>query len=147
MNDISIFISIAALAFSAFSYFRSFLYERRKATLEAYDKLQSSLRFIYSYKKGEIEDFVYDKQSEEYKALSECLAQIEFFATGVMSHAYDFGITYDLAHGFLDMTLRSRIEHLLELKNENSSERFYQNTEDLLLKMDKTAKRKKEASL
>ena len=125
----SLVVSIAAFFFSLLSYYNSFMYEKRKATIEAYQK-------------DEIEDFVNDKHSDEYKVLSECLAQIEFFATGIINKAYDFRIAYQMAHGFLDLTLRSRIDYMLAMKNESTTEHFYYNTEKLLQMMDRKSKRK-----
>lgn len=142
INWMSLVVSIAAFFFSLLSYYNSFMYEKRKATIEAYNHLQVFLHFFYEYQKDEIEDFVNDKHSDEYKVLSECLAQIEFFATGIINKAYDFRIAYQMAHGFLDLTLRSRIDYMLEMKNESTTEHFYYNTEKLLHMMDRKSKRK-----
>lgn len=110
--------------------------EKRKDTVDAYRQLQENLHYIYQYKKGEIETFVTDRTSEEYKALSTCLAQIEFFSTGVKNRVYDYKTMYSLAHGFLDMTLKAKIKYLIDFKNKVATEKFYKNTTWLLDKMD-----------
>ena len=60
----SLVVSIAAFFFSLLSYYNSFMYEKRKATIEAYNHLQVFLHFFYEYQKDEIEDFVNDKHSD-----------------------------------------------------------------------------------
>lgn len=115
--------------------------DRYKVTFEAYSGLQEYLYFLYEYNKNEIEEFIDDKTSREYKAISSSVAQIELFATAVKRRLYDIEVVYDLAHGYLDMTLRNRIEYIIDLKGENAREEFYSNTIWLLKEMDKRSKK------
>ena len=45
INWMSLVVSIAAFFFSLLSYYNSFMYEKRKATIEAYNHLQVFLHF------------------------------------------------------------------------------------------------------
>lgn len=141
INVITMIGSFIALIFSMITFFTVKKREIRKDTVDAYRQLQEDLHFIYQYKKGEIETFVTDRTSEEYKALSTCLAKIEFFSTGIKTRVYDYKTTYSLAHGFLDMTLKTKIKYLIDYKNEIAEEKFYINTTWLLNKMDEDSRK------
>jgi len=146
MNSlITIVISLIAVAVSIISLIYSFFYNRKiirgRATIEAYLELQSYLYCIYEYPQGEIEDFIDDRSSDEYKKLSNCIAHIEIFALGVKHGVYDINLVYELSHGYLDMTLRKPIEHILEIKSKRGKEQFYKGTYWLLGKMDKRSRR------
>lgn len=144
MTDvISIILSALAFALSLFTFISSTWNERKRNTIDEYIDMQNDLYQFYQYGKDEIEDFLDDRECEEYKALSSCLARIEFFATGINRKVYDFGTAYDLSHGYLDKALRSRIEYMLKMKNEyaKDSEVFYQNTQKLFARMDKKSRK------
>lgn len=112
--------------------------DKAQRSINAYQELQPFLFHIYEYGKDEIETFVTNTDSEEYKVLSSCLAQIEIFAAGVRTKLYSFKTIYPLAHGYLDGVLRSQIDSLLEMKNyQNEETGFYSNTIWLLDEMNK----------
>ena len=137
-SGISVIVSIG-------TFFINVYIERNKMTIDAYRSIQDYLYMFYEYSKDEIENFVStDSDAEEYKVLSTSLAEIEFFATGVRSHIYNKRITYKMAHGFLDGTIRSGIDHLISLKNKYPDRKgFYNNTMWLLRYMDKKSKIKR----
>ena len=138
---ISLVIAVVSLAVSISSFVLTYIVDKRKRTIEAYLALQEDLYVLYAYPKGEIETFITEADTEEYKILSSCLGQIEIFATGVQKKVYNFKLVYELAHGYLDMALRDKIEYLLDMKREYAKPRFYQATEWLLNEMDKKTKR------
>ncbi len=140
---VSLVFAIVGCVFSVFTYFKTFLYERKKSTIAAYLELQDCMAVLYSYKKDEIQDFVYDMETEEYKALSNCVAMIEIFAVGINNRIYDFNVMYEMSHGYLDKTLRQRIEYILELKLERAEKEFYPNIRVLFNKMDRKTKKTK----
>ena len=90
MELIAIIVSSVAVGFTIATFVFSWRRDRNKNTIEAYQDLQEFLFYIYKYKQDEIEIFVTDYQSEEYKTLSACLARIEIFATGIEKKLYNF---------------------------------------------------------
>lgn len=133
----TIIISVAALIISGLSFVKTFKRDKLRDTIKAYTDLQVYLYQYYEYAEGEIETFVDDRESEEYKSLSNSLAQIEIFATGVREEIYDFDAVFKMAHGYLDGALRDRIEYMLDKKTGKYTE-LYINTRWLLDKMDST---------
>ena len=129
---ISLFISIS-------TFIICWLRDINTHTIVAYQNLQKYLTYLYEeYSKDEIETFVTDKDSEEYKIISSCIAQIEIFARGIRDHLYSFRTFYSIAHGFLDGSLRDRIMHIIDIKNDSLyGKGYYQNTTWLIDKMDK----------
>ena len=132
----TLIISIFALTVSIATPCVLWRRDKKIRTIAAYEKLQEFLYFLYSYDEDEIETFVTDPASEEYKAISNSIARIEMFAAGIRNRLYDFDIFYPLAHGYLDGALRNSIESIIEMKNTGRNEEFYKNTTWLLEKMD-----------
>lgn len=137
MEILSIIISVVAIIFSAYTFCMTFLFEKRNATIEAYNELQKYLYTFYEYPEGEIETFICAADTSEYKMLSTSLAQIEVFAIGVYSGAYDNKTAFQLANGYINKTLGSKINHLLNLKLEYSGAEYYPNTRRFIKDLDK----------
>lgn len=146
VEAISLLFSLAAAAFSVFTYWSNIIHDRKQATLEAYNLLQEqALDQLYVYMPKQLKEVVKNRRSEEYKLLSSYVARVEHFAVGVNQRIYDLNTVYELSHGFLDGGIRTRIEILIGRKDENFDEEFYQNIKILYEKMDeKTRKRKKQ---
>ncbi len=143
-NDIiTIVIACISLVFSIGTFFVSYYSERKRMTIDAYKDLQEHLHFLYLYGKDEIEDFVENYTSEEYKAISSAVSQIEIFAQGVKSRTYNMRLVYLLSHGYLDMTLRNRIEHILDMKLKKSGKEYHEATRWLMHEMDRLSCKKK----
>lgn len=144
VEAISLLFSLAAAAFSVFTYWSNIIHDRKQATLEAYNLLQEqALDQLYVYMPKQLKEIVKNRRSEEYKLLSSYVARVEHFAVGVNQKIYDLNTAYELSHGFLDGGIRTRIEILIGRKDENFDEEFYQNIKVLYEKMDeKTSKRK-----
>ncbi len=144
VEAISLLFSLAAAAFSVFTYWSNIIHDRKQATLEAYNLLQEqALDQLYVYMPKQLKEVVKNRRSEEYKLLSSYVARVEHFAVGVNQKIYDLNTVYELSHGFLDGGIRTRIEILIGRKDENFDEEFYQNIKVLYEKMDeKTSKRK-----
>ncbi len=136
-------ISITALIGSACSFITVWRRDKKIGTIAAYQDLQKTIMFLLEYQKGEIETFVTDRDTEEYKTISSCLAQIEIFAGGMKGKVYDFKTFYAVGHGCLDGSLRDSIEALIEMKNSTPYGSFYNNTKWLLNRMDKETMRKR----
>lgn len=136
---LTVCMSLAAIIISIITFLFTYRREKIRDTIKAYADLQEDLYQFYEYQEGEIETFVDDRQSEEYKALSSSLAQIEVYATGVKRGLYDFDTMYSIAHGYIDGSLRERIEYMLDMKSFGKKQ-FYENTRWLLEKMDSKTK-------
>lgn len=132
---LTVCVSLVAIIISIITFLFTYRREQIRDTIKAYADLQEDLYQFYEYQEGEIETFVDDRQSEEYKALSSSLAQLEVYATGVKRGLYDFDTMYSVAHGYIDGSLRERIEYMLDMKSLGSKQ-FYKNTRWLLEKMD-----------
>jgi hypothetical protein len=142
LSIVALVISVISGGFSLYTFVWTARRDRKQATLEAYNRLQTEVfDAINAYSVEEIEEICNDKKSVEYKILSGYLARIEHFCIGVNSRVYDDEMFYSLAHGYFDgYLLRKRIEPILESKNSNTgNEIYYINTYSLLQWMDKKA--------
>ena len=137
MDILAAIASLVAVVISVITFVMTYRRDKVRDTIKAYTDLQVFLYQYYEYSVGEIETFVDDKESDEYKSLSNSLAQIETFSTGVKKRIYNYDVVFKLAHGYLDGTLRDRLEYMLDMKTEKHPE-LYCNTRWLLEKMDKT---------
>ena len=116
---VTVVISVVAFVFSILTYYRSEIVEKKKNTVSAYIELQETLHCLYEYQKDEIEDFVNDKHSSEYKCLSSCVARLEIFAAGVKNQLYDFDLLYEMSNGFLDGDIRRKVQQIMDKKTKN----------------------------
>ena len=144
IDGITIAFSIIAATFSIITWRSSILHDRKQATLEAYNLLQEqALDHLFLYKIDEIREIAKDPKSEKYKQVGFYIARIEHFCVGVDQKIYDKETVYELAHGFLDMSIKSRITPILEKKARPGDE-FYAHTKKVLADMEKESlKRKK----
>ena len=139
LSIIAILLSAVSGAFAIYTFFWTSRRDRKQATLEAYNRLQAEVfDNINVYTPAEIRDICIDTKSEEYKLLSGYLARIEHFCVGLNRKIYDDNTFYALAHGYFDgYVLRSRIEPLIESKNQgNGTELFYNDIISVLKWMD-----------
>ena len=131
LSIIALVISVISGIFALVSFLWTAARDRKQATLEAYNRLQSEVFDpINTYSPGEIEEICEDTKSMDYKILSGYLARIEHFCVGVNNKIYDDKVFYSLAHGYFDgHQLRKRIAPLVDAKNTSnfSKELFYAN--------------------
>ena len=140
LSIIAILLSVVSGAFAIYTFFWTARRDRKQATLDAYNRLQTEVfDNINVYSPSEIRDICEDSKSEEYKILSGYLARIEHFCVGVNERIYDNNTFYALAHGYFDgYLLRNRIEPLIEAKNQgDGTEVFYNDIISILDWMDK----------
>ena len=143
-------ISIASAVFALFSvviswkiYKCTVIHDRKKDTLDAYNTLQEQvLDYINLYKPSQIKEIVKNDKSEEYKKLSGYVARIEHFCVGVNQKIYDCKVIYELAHGYFDGGLKSRIDPIIEHKNRNGND-YYMNIHRVYAKMESLTKTNK----
>ena len=143
----SLLFSLGAAIFSVFTYWSNIVLDRKKATLEAYNILQEqALDKLQVYMPAQLKSVVKNRRSEEYKLLSSYVARIEHFAVGVNQKIYDLKTVYELSHGFLDGSIRTRVEIIISRKEEDTDEKFYQNLKQLYIKMDEETQRRKSSN-
>ena len=144
IDIITLLFSLCAAAFSVFTYWSNIIHDRKQATLDAYNQLQEqSLDKLYKYMPKELTEVIKNRRSDEYKLLSSYVARVEHFAVGVNQKIYDLNTVYELSHGFLDGSIRNRIEILIERKDEGFNEDFYKNIKLLYRKMDKITQKRR----
>ena len=94
------------------------------------------------------------KEDNQKLSLSEKLEKIKhhdiFHSEYVQKHLtkeliqkiYDWKVVYELSHGFIDKSIRSRIDIVIDQKNKNSDTDYYRNIHELYIRMEKeTSKR------
>ena len=137
-------ISLVSGGFALYSFLWTARRDRRQATLEAYNRLQTEVfDALNHYRPSEIEEICGDNRSAEYKKISGYLARIEHFCVGINEDIYDRDTFYALAHGYFDgPQIRRRIGPLIQQKNSgNTGEVFYNDTLEVLEWMEKRAKK------
>ena len=133
MEYISIAISALAIIISVVSYIVNVQHDRKKDTLDAFNRLQEqAFDKLNLLMPKEIEEIVKHPTSPEYKELSGYVARIEHFCVGVNQEIYDRKTVYALAHGYLDgKQILGRITPMIEKKN-RSGDDYYENIHKVL---------------
>ena len=140
---ITISFSVIAAAFSWITYQKSIVHDRQQATLDAYNQLQEqALDHLNYYMPAAIKEIAKDRRSEEYKKLSAYVARIEHFCVGVNQKIYDQKTVYELAHGYFDGGLKTRIEPIIDCKNQFEYD-YYANIHKVYAWMDKEKQKRK----
>ena len=93
------------------------------------------------YMPKQIAEIAKNTRSEEYKQISGYVARIEHFCVGVNQKIYDRNVVYELAQGYLDGTIKSRIEPMIEKKNRFGHD-YYANIHQFYDWMEKARKEK-----
>lgn len=139
---ITIVSSVAAAVFACGTYYKGLRHDKKQDTLDAYNQLQEqALDKLYLIDINEIKEISKNPQNEKYKQISTYIARIEHFCVGVNDDIYDRETVYNLAHGFLDRTIKKRIEPVINRKNFDGKE-YYDNTKKVIIWMNEETKRK-----
>ena len=144
LSIIAIVISVISGGFALYTFIWTAARDRKQATLDAYNQLQEqALDYLNYYMPAAIKEIAKDRRSEEYKKLSAYVARIEHFCVGVNQKIYDRKTVYELAHGYFDGGLKTRIEPIIERKNQFDHD-YYANIHKVYAWMEaETKKRKK----
>lgn len=116
-------------------------HERKVATLEAFNRLQNeALDILYiNYEPKDIKTIVEGRKTAEYKTeyrkLSTYIARIEHFCVGVETEIYDWKTVYELAHGFFDGSIKSRVMQVLDVKDTCFGGKHYEYTRKVYERM------------
>lgn len=134
--------SIVSIAVSVAIYCLGIRREKKQATLDAFNLLQTQVldRLNY-YRKYDIDEIAEDVHSADYKDISGLLARCAHFAVGVNTGIYDFNTVRRLAGRYI-IALYDKMEPMIEMKRKlNKSERHYAEFEILVNKMRKYYKK------
>lgn len=101
-EGITILVSAAALVLSLYGYIAGLNRERKHATIDAYNRLQSEvLDKLKDYSLKQMQEIADNSRKQEYKAeykeLGTLLARFNQFAVGVNTRVYDIRILRRLA--------------------------------------------------
>ncbi len=139
-------LSILAIIISAFTFLFSFYTfrwtarrDRKQATLDAYNTLQNeAFDKLNPLMPSEIREIMNHTTSRQYNEVSGYIARIEHFCIGVNQEIYDRKTVYELAHGYFDgKKLRSRMEPVIDTKNQGADKDYYENIHKVLAWMDR----------
>lgn len=145
LSIIAIVLSVISGGFSLYSFVWTAWRDRKQATLDAYNQLQEqAFDKLNTYSPAAIREIAKDSKSEEYKTVSGYIARIEHFCVGVNQNIYDRRTVYALAHGYLDgQVLKRRMEPIIDKKQSNASEDYYENIHAVLSWMEKESRKRK----
>ena len=147
LSIIAIVISVISGGFACYTFIWTAGRDRKQATLVAYNQLQEqALDHLNYYMPAAIKEIAKDRRSEEYKKLSAYVARIEHFCVGVNHKIYDQKTVYELAHGYFDGGLKTRIEPIIERKNQFDHD-YYANIHEVYAWRDKETKKRKKTEL
>ena len=147
LSIIAIVISVISGGFACYTFIWTAGRDRKQATLVAYNQLQEqALDHLNYYMPAAIKEIAKDRRSEEYKKLSAYVARIEHFCVGVNHKIYDQKTVYELAHGYFDGGLKTRIEPIIERNNQFDHD-SYANIHEVYAWMDKETKKRKKKEL
>ena len=128
LSVIAIILSVISGGFSFYTFIWTTRRDRKQATLDAYNHLQEqALDHLNYYRPTEIAEIAENPRSEEYKKISAYIARIEHFCVGVNQKIYDSETVYALARDYLDGAVKTRIEPMIDRKNQFGSDDYYEN--------------------
>lgn len=128
LSIIAIVISVISGGFAFYSFIWTAQRDRKQSTLDAYNLLQKqALDHLNYYTPAQITEIAQNPRSDEYKKISAYIARIEHFCVGVNQNIYDKKTVYALAHDYLDGGIKSRIEPIINRKNQYKDMDYYEN--------------------
>ena len=97
LSIIALVISVISGGFALYTFIWTARRDRKQATLDAYNTLQEqALDHLNDYTSTEIKRIIEEKNKDEYRELSRCLARIEHFSVGVNTGIYDKTTVYEI---------------------------------------------------
>ena len=128
LSVVAIVLSVISGGFSFYTFIWTTRRDRKQATLDAYNQLQEqALDHLNYYRPTEIIEIAKNPRSEEYKKISTYIARIEHFCVGVNQKIYDSDTVYALARDYLDGAIKTRIEPIIDRKNQYGDDDYYEN--------------------
>ena len=147
LSVVAIVLSVISGGFSFYTFIWTTRRDRKQATLDAYNQLQEqALDHLNYYRPTEIIEIAKNPRSEEYKKISTYIARIEHLCVGVNQKIYDSETVYALARDYLDGAIKTRIEPIIDRKNQYGDDDYYENIHQVYNRMAKR-KEKRERKL
>lgn len=144
LSIIAIVISLISGAFACYTFVWTRCRDRKQATLDAYNQLQvQALDCLNKYQPANVREIANDRRSEKYKELSSYIARIEHFCVGVNLKIYDRDTVYKLANGYLNGSIKIRIDPIIESKNRSDYD-YYENIHKVYEWMSKKSEKEKQ---
>lgn len=147
----AIFVAVYEAKLTSRQYKFEKEHDKKKDTLDAYNHLQEeTFDILYvKYSPSKIQEIVQNRRKkefyEEYKELGTYVARIEHFCVGVVLEIYDWRTVYELSHGFLDGSIKRRIDPVIEFKESFAEDDPYENIRKVYQMMsEETNERKRE---
>lgn len=128
LSVVAIVLSVISGGFSFYTFIWTTRRDRKQSTLDAYNQLQEqALDHLNYYRPTEIIEIAKNPRSEEYKKISTYITRIEHFCVGVNQKIYDSETVYALARDYLDGAIKTRIEPIIDRKNQYGGDDYYEN--------------------
>lgn len=142
-------IGIVTIVPSVIIHFINKRLDRRRATLEAYHTLENeALLPLNHYEPNIIRQIVENSNKAEYKQeyidLRSKVALIEHFSVGIYYHIYDKKTAYELGKGFLNGTIKRRIDPIINQANRFGDHKYYIHTMKMMSELDILSNKDKE---
>lgn len=142
ISVVSAVISIVAIAVSVWIYFATVIHDRKEATLEAFNRLQSEvLDNINLLTKSQISELSRNTHSEKYKEVSSYLARIEHFCVGINTHIYDLNIVKRMAGKYFIGLYDKCLPMIEKKRNINKTDKHYNEFQSTVEKLEYKYKR------
>lgn len=118
-------ISIVSGVFAGYTFFWTAKRDRKQATLEAYNRLQTEVfDHLNRYTDKQIAVICEDPTSDAYRTIGGYLARIEHFCVGINHKIYDRKVFYTLAHGYFDGYLvKEKLNVIIRTKNRRQNDK------------------------
>lgn len=142
MELASIVIAVISAVFSIVTYVKTFLYEKRKATIECFNNLQNEVldKFAGIEKQNAkviLENINDERCQEAYDGYRVLIARLEHFAVGVNKKIYDFKVVDKIAGEHL-VRLYIKIKPIIDQANKNEPRvKHYCNLVELVEKLNR----------
>lgn len=142
LSSLAVILSLISVVLSYRTFAWTAKRDRRQATLDAYNQLQAqALDHLNKYKPAEMREFSKNINSLEYKTVSAYIARIEHFCVDVNMAIYDKDTVYELANGYLNGSIKLRIEPIIDKKNRSKHD-YYANIHKVYNFMEAESKRR-----
>ena len=138
MEIVALIISILALILSIFQFIRDASWQKKEATLNAYNRLQDDAFSHLNKYSSEFLNSTPEYRSDEYNDITDCLVKIELFSTGINSGIYSIWVLNRLGGAYYIHQFK-RLNKIIEKKREEnrSQGRHYDEFEKTVKKLER----------
>lgn len=119
MEIMALIISILALGLSLFQFIRDASWQKREATLNAYNRLQDDAFSPLNKYTSEFLNSPPEYRSDEYNDITNCLVKIELFSTGINTGIYSLWVLNRLGGAYFIHQFK-KLTKVIEKKREDN---------------------------